>query len=365
MNYFAENLPTKWIQLENTLEVLKEVNEHRESFLSFGNMAKIANKISIGEKELLLFLSYQHKIGNIIFFKEMREYIILHPEWLVKCFRCLVCDDSAGKRNFKNICNTAWTRLKSTGALSNLLINQLFEKEPKLKFRDHQAHVLNVMEKFDIVIKPRFRDTSQISDSFYLPCMIEKSASYESIKNEFIGNNSGVKISPWLVLEFEFLPLAYFNHILFHYIRNYNVCKVEKERLEHPAIYRGKAVFFLDNRRQFIICFSHNATSLQIWEWEDVNEDIYRNVLDKLCDNIEYIKGQLNQNISYTIKAKCSTGDYSKISGRISFQDLTEKEKYKCAEHKCLHAKYDIENTWLKYAVSINFLCFFFKYIRN
>ncbi|CAC5414039.1 unnamed protein product [Mytilus coruscus] len=315
-------------------------------------MAKIAHENLIEEEELLLFLNYQHKIGNIIFFKEIREYIILQPEWLVKFFRCLICDCHAVKRNYNLICPTAWNQLKSTGELSNVLINQLFQKEPELKYGDHQAHLLQVMEKFDIVVKPRFRDTCQISDSYYLPCMIEKSSSYESIKNAFIRNTCDVAISPWLVLEFEFLPLAYFNHIMFHYIRNYKVCKVDIEGLEHPAIYRGKAVFYLDETRQheqFIICFSHNAISLQIWKWDFVKDDIYVNVLNKLCDNIENIKGKLSHNISYYIKAKCSNGDYSKSAGRISSKDLTRKEKYKCEEHKCLHSKYEIENTWFKH----------------
>lgn len=182
-------------------------------------MEKLANESFIEEEEeLLSFLTYQHTIGNIMFFKEIRECIILSPDWLVKCSRCLVCDCHSEKRNHNLICPTAWNLLKSTGELSNVLINQLFQKEPDLRFGDHQAHLLQVMGKCAIVIKPRFRDTCHILDSYYLPCMIEKTSSYESIKNVFIRNTCDVAISPWLVLEFEFLPLAYFNHIMFYYI---------------------------------------------------------------------------------------------------------------------------------------------------
>ncbi|XP_076115884.1 uncharacterized protein LOC143083515 [Mytilus galloprovincialis] len=349
MNYFAEKLPTRWIQLENALGVLKGANEH---VLLFKNMKIIARKYLIEEEELLRFLNNQHKIGNLIFFKEIRELIILQPEWLVKCYRCLVCDCHPEKRNFNMICPTAWYQLISTGQLSNTLINQLFEKEPALKFEDHQSHLLKVMEKCDIIVKPQFTDSSNneshTPDVYYLPCMIEKSASYNSIKETFISNNSNVSITPWLVLEFEFLPLAYFNHILFHYIRNFDVCKLESES---PAIYRGKSVFYIDTLRKFIICFSHNAISLQIWEWDDVRDRLYQNVLNQLCDIIESIKRKLDQNINYSIKAKCNSGNYSKSAGRISFNDLTERDIYMCEEHNCTHIKATIENTWLKHAV--------------
>lgn len=353
MTYFAEKLPTRWIQLESALGVLKGANEH--VFL-FKNMQKIAKENLIEEEELLLFLNYQHKIGNLIFFKEIREYIILQPEWLVKCYRCLVCDSNPEKRNFNMIGPTAWNQLITTGELSNTLIHQLFEKEPELKFEDHQAHLLKVMEKCDIIVKPQFTDSSNNEchspDVYYLPCMIEKSATYNSIKEIFISKNSSVSITPWLVLEFEFLPLAYFNHILFHYIRNFEVCNMTSKS---PAIFRGKSVFYIDKLRKFIICFSYNAISLQIWEWDNVSDSLYKNLLNQLCDTIESIKRKLDQNLNYSIKAKCDTGNYSESDGRISFKDLPERDIYMCEEHNCTHSKAKIEETWLKHAVSIDF----------
>ncbi|CAG2184690.1 unnamed protein product [Mytilus edulis] len=90
MNYFAEELPTKWINLEIALDVSKDLNK---TVYSWEDIMKLALAYMIEEKELLLFLNYQHKIGNIIFFEDERDFIILQPNWLVKCFRCLVCDD--------------------------------------------------------------------------------------------------------------------------------------------------------------------------------------------------------------------------------------------------------------------------------
>ncbi|XP_071121648.1 probable serine/threonine-protein kinase roco6 [Mytilus edulis] len=358
MKYFAETVPTRWIQLENVLGVLKGVNKN--NVCSFKTIQQLADRMSVEEEELLLFLDYQHKIGNIIFFNEIREYIILQPEWLVKCFRCLVCDSNADKRDFNVICPTAFEKLTTTGELPDKLVDQLFQKEPDLNFKAYKAHLLNVMEKFDIVIKPTFRDTSNkachISNSYYLPCMIEKPSPYTSIRNAFIQNNADVAITPWLVFEFEFLPLAYFNHILFHYIRHFEVCIESIDKSEKKAIYSGKAVFFLDEFRKFIICFSHNAISLQIWEWGGVNEDthdIYENVLNTLRNAIESIRENLSHDIPYTIKAKCRTGDYFNKAGRKSLMELPMKNIYMCEEHQQTHPKKEIEHVWLKHDVKI------------
>ncbi|CAG2233743.1 unnamed protein product [Mytilus edulis] len=171
MMYFAEELPMQWIQLENALSVLKD--DSKQNILSWQTCVELAEMLSIKEKELLPFLTYQHKIGNIIFFADIKEYIILQPDWLVKCFRCLVCDNHPLKRNIEIVKLMDWHNLEKTGQLSDNIIDRLFEKEPDLEFGKYKTHILNVMEKFDILVKPKFIDTnndsSLIPNSYYMP----------------------------------------------------------------------------------------------------------------------------------------------------------------------------------------------------
>lgn len=181
--------------------------------------------------------------------------------------------------------------------------------------------------------------------------------SLDEILQTFVGDKEepDFKISPWLTLEFEFLPLAYFNHILFNYIRKYTVCKDEKGM---NAIYNGKAVFYLDKTKfdKLIICFSKNAISLQIWRWGNIADTTYRSVLKESYYKIKKLDQRLNQNLSFSIKAKCSTGDYSKIQDRISNEDRTETCKggqYFCEEHRKLHSIDDIEKIWLHHVDSV------------
>lgn len=361
MNYFAEELPTRWIELEIVLEVLKDL---QETVYSWKNIEKLAHEISIGEKELLLFLNYQHKIGNIIFFEDKSDYIILQPNWLVECFRCLVCDDA--KQTYRFSMQTEMYKLKHTGELTDNLIDELFKKDPNLRFIDYKDHILDVMEKFDIIVKPEFLTAK--SSSYFMPCMIanHELSTMEKIKKEFKVQDNNC--TPWLVFEFNFLPIAYYYHIMFNYIRKYKVCKEESE---HPAIYAGKAVVSLDETkcRMLVICFSRNAISLQVWKWRHVEDSIHQTIIREICTKIEELKRKLTKNLHYEIKAKCSTGDYGSSSDRISCAELSTRcgkgTFYRCVEHDCQHSKEGIENTWLKHVFDVSiFTCICYHFCK-
>ncbi|CAG2215376.1 unnamed protein product [Mytilus edulis] len=352
MDYFAEKLPTRWIQLEIALSKL--TNSKKINILSLKEVADLARHLGLiqKEKELFVFLNYQHQIGNIIFFKDISDYIILQPNWLVKCFRCLVCDNQPHKRNENWLCSIEMSELEFTGKLSENLIVQLFEKEPTLEFDKHKDHLLKVMEKFDIIIKPTLNRKSgdECQKSYYVPCMISHESKLDDIKNTFGVAES--HCTPWLVIEFDFLPTAYFNHIMFNYIANYEVCE---GRSGEPAIYCGKAVFWLDEDKSniLIICFSHNAISIQIWKWEVVTDDIYTNIIYELCNKIEQLIKDFGHNISYDIKAKCSLGNYADASGRISLHvQLHNIVQYRCEEHNIMHNTDNIIGTWLQPAIA-------------
>lgn len=350
MDYFAETLPTKWIQLENALSILKDFDINIRSLNEVADLAR-QNFIE-KEDELLEFLKYQHKIGNIIFFEDICDYIILQPNWLVKCFRCLVCDNHPLKVNDKLVCPTEMNKLNSTGKLSETLIVQLFKKEPDLQFYKYKDHLLKVLEKFDIIIKPN-KSRDACLPSYYMPCMISTECDLVSIKKTFRVEEPRCSITPWLVLQFNFLPLAYFNHILFDYITNYPICEVTPGE---PAIYCGKAVFWFNKEKsnKLIVCFSQNAISLQIWKWNDVIDNAYTNVIDKLLGKIEQLKKGLDQNIFYEIKAKCSLGNFADARGRIGQENLNESKKYFCEEHNDMHNTIDMTTTWFKDHINVS-----------
>ncbi|XP_063400199.1 caspase-3-like [Mytilus trossulus] len=82
----------------------------------------------------------------------------------------------------------------------------------------------------------------------------------------------------------------------------------------------------------------------------DVLEDnVYQTVLNELCDIIETIQGKLRHTISYSIKVKCRTGDFSKSEDRIPLKDVNDREVYFCDEHCIPHSMDDIRNSWFKH----------------
>lgn len=349
MKYFTDTLPIRWIQLEHAIVILKASKPPiTRSYEKWECIERLAQTYSIKEEELICYLNYQHRIGNIIFFEDKRDYIILQPDWLIECFRCLVCDDQ--KINSGPMFSQ-WSNLVEYGILSKDLIEQLFGKDELLKFKECQTHILNVMEKFDIIVK------TELIDSYYMPCMIKNSSSLEQIKKQF--QVEDLNCTPWLVLEFEFLPIAIFNHILVYYIRHHIACEVYPLEESQPAIYKGKAVVCLDDTkfRRLIICFSRNVIALQIWHWHAIKDILYEDILSKLCSHIEKIEKTLKNNLSYRIKAKCSTGNYLSMSDRYSFEQLQkqcERGEYHCDEHATNHRENDLTNTWLKYAPGVS-----------
>lgn len=366
MNYFEKKLPTHWIQLENALDFL--TNDLKQNIISFGEIGELARTPLIGEnRNLLAFLNYQHTIGSIIFFEDIPEFIILQPNWLVRCFRCLVFDDDPEKRSIK-VSTLEWKTLTETGKLSDTIIDNLFEKEDELKL-EHKPYLLEVMAKFDIIVKPQCVDTKgdDLSNSYYIPCMIRNQpTSLTDIKKLFGANDKGVTLSPWFVLEFKFLPFAYFNHILVSYIKEYIVCGKEDQK----SIYGGKAVFFLDesHSQKFIICYSKNAISLQIWDWDECSDDQYIQVLGQIRDKIKELETKICHTITYVITAKCSDGDYFKMSGRIRYEEREKRflpnGKYFCTDHRQMHNKEEIVNSWFKHVDTVSILyCSIFEVI--
>lgn len=347
MQHFSERLPTKWIELENALAVYKDL-KGKLYCVELKSIEKIAKLILIEKEELLCFLNYQHTIGNIIFFEDKPDYIILQSSWLVDCFKCLVCDDE----KYHGATQHELYNLRHLGVLSKHLIRKLFDKRPELQFRNYEKHILDVMQKFNIILKS--------TDLYYMPCMINEPSSLEDIKKDF--KVKDMECTPWLVLEFIFFPISFYNHILFSFIRTYDVCKTKKG---HPAVYTGKAVFSLDkiNCSLLCICFSRNVISLQIWKLGKIDDFTYKTILKDICNKIEELESSLKNDLYYEIKAKCSIGDYSKSSDRLTYEQLNKGTEYRCREeHDCNLSKEDLVNTWLKHApvVSIDFIVLIF-----
>ncbi|XP_052073394.1 leucine-rich repeat serine/threonine-protein kinase 2-like isoform X1 [Mytilus californianus] len=175
MDYFAVALPTKWIQLDVKLSNLKDSNTN---ILSFEEIWIRAQEMLTDEKELHSFLNYQHSIGDIIFFEDIRDYINLNPNWLVKCFGCLVFNERYNKRSDDISSPTERYLMKNTGEVSDEIIDLMFEKDPDIAHGQYKTYILAVMERFGMIVKLQRKvsdnDGCQIINSYFMPSLIRK-----------------------------------------------------------------------------------------------------------------------------------------------------------------------------------------------
>lgn len=97
--YWGEEKPASWIKFEKILLEKQNIGIKILSFEEVVKLSKGVNSGSMNHEELDLFLKFQHAIGNLIYFSDLKEYIVLEPKWLINAFRCLITP-----KNFKERC---------------------------------------------------------------------------------------------------------------------------------------------------------------------------------------------------------------------------------------------------------------------
>ncbi|CAG2236527.1 unnamed protein product [Mytilus edulis] len=87
---WGQQLPTRWIKYE---EVLDQHRENQDKVMTYEDMKSVGKSVGLEIKdmnEVNLFLKYQHDIGNLIYFEDIPDLVILQPQWLVDVLKCLV-----------------------------------------------------------------------------------------------------------------------------------------------------------------------------------------------------------------------------------------------------------------------------------
>ncbi|XP_052097366.1 probable serine/threonine-protein kinase roco8 [Mytilus californianus] len=126
MDNWGNAFPLKWILLEHLIEINKINGKNFINFPDMSNLAKHPDINILEKEELLLFLRFQHNVGNIIFFENIQDLIILRPQWLADAFRCLVSD----KVDYRRLHHLKdWTLFTRQGKMSESLITELFNSK--------------------------------------------------------------------------------------------------------------------------------------------------------------------------------------------------------------------------------------------
>ncbi|CAG2240018.1 unnamed protein product [Mytilus edulis] len=210
MGNWGNAFPLKWILLEHLIEINKNNGKNFINFTEMSNLAKHPDINIIEKEDLLLFLRFQHNVGNIIFFENIPDLIILRPQWLADAFRCLV-SDRVDNRRLHHL--EDWTLFKRQGKISESLITELFESKDGSQFSGQKDNLHKVMEKLDILVK--------IENSNYIMPSMMPSAKFEDVCKNVGVHTEKCKRTSWLCFKFEFLPPSFFNHLSAWFIKQY------------------------------------------------------------------------------------------------------------------------------------------------
>lgn len=341
MDNWGKDFPLKWILFEHLIAINKD---NGKNFTNYNDMVQMAkhNEINIHEPDdLLLFLRFQHNVGNIIFFEIIKDLIILKPQWLADSFRCLVSDNVDNSLHHLE----DWTELKEHGKISEYLITKLFESKTGSQFSGQRVNLHKIMEKLDILVKIKSTDT-YIMPSEIKHCTFENVCTLVGIEH--------CRRTSWLCLKFDFLPPCFFHHLSAWLIRKYKPCKLDKIS-SALALYRGICIFNIDSSgcQKLLVTMSSDTISLQILSFISQQKELEimcSNVLNELEEIVKAMKDRYQLKLSINLNFNCSKGIYYKDT--MLYQDLKKTKEYYCAQCRKSHISEELYLPWLKNKVS-------------
>lgn len=348
MENWGESVPLKWILLEQLIETNRKKGKN---FIKFNDMVKLAKhqEIKISDTdELKLFLRIQGKVGNIIYFEDITNLIILEPQWLVNAFRCLVSDkldiNSLNDKR-KPICSH-WTELQTTGRISNFLITTLFELKGGDQALEQKDDLIKVMKKFDILVEIEGTDT------YIMPSKMPSSDLKTVCKTVGVCTEYCERTS-WFCLKFEFLPPVFFNHLSAWLLKQYQPFKLT-DGSSSLALYKEVCVFNFDNSGcdKLLMTMSTDTIALQVVSFDTKKKDLSDlcSIVRKNLENkIEDIKQRYSLELLYVKRFQCNDGNYE--INAISLEDLRTQDSYYCHYHKYAHESKMIYLPWTKVSI--------------
>ncbi|XP_076081052.1 uncharacterized protein LOC143051960 [Mytilus galloprovincialis] len=325
--------PVKFIQMEKAINSELTIGKQ---IISFERLKELGDKIPLpitDDKELHLFLRYQHEIGNVIFFEDIPSYIILDPQWLANAFTCIV----TAQQFQLELPHLQWNNFKQTGKMDPKLLEEIFKKQTA-DMRIHKEHILEVIEKFDIIIYPLLLTESgnvqREHSFFYVPCMLQTL----KIKDiDVLFNVPNASKSTCLCFVFSFLPPYLISNLIVSCLREYPLAVVKGE----IGLFKDCCVFNIDRTgcAKFVLAKSSHMIQLQVWQWDEVDTQVNQAVLkivEREINRIINTRYKL-KTVSFEKKLKCETTSFSFDTGFLEFDQVHDGKKYYCEEHATTH----------------------------
>ncbi|CAG2211974.1 unnamed protein product [Mytilus edulis] len=268
--------PVKFIQMEKAINSELTIGKQ---IISFERLKELGEKIPLpitDNKELHLFLRYQHEIGNVIFFEDIPSYIILDPQWLANAFTCIV----TAQQFQLELPHLQWDNFKKTGKMDPKLLEEIFKKQ-SADMRIHKEHILEVIENF---------------------------------------------LPPYLI-----------SNLIVSCLREYPLAVVKGEigLFKDCCVFNIDRT----GCAKFVLAKSSHMIQLQVWQWDEVDTEVNQAVLKVVEREINRIINTRYKlkTVSFEKKWKCETTSFSFDTGFLEFDQVNDGKNYYCEEHATTH----------------------------
>ncbi|XP_076102965.1 uncharacterized protein LOC143072066 [Mytilus galloprovincialis] len=330
--------PLKFIQLEKRLQEKKK----DIPIIDFQELKHICTEtpMPLKDEELILFLKFHHEIRALVYFQDLPDYIILDTQWLSNVFKCIVTAKKFRAVSIKN--QKRWEEFHSKGKLHTVVLEDILRKEEHILYK-HKDHIVNVMEKFDIIIRPIKSDRYPADERlcYYVPCMIMEKPGCD-IYEMFNVADDTCKKSTWICFKFRFLPPHLMNHLIASLCREYEVSEVgiteqgNKQVERVIALFKGTAVFELEKTRKLrklLVTTCPNIIQMQILEFGRraiITGGMYKHIADFVTEEINKIISTRFRmtNVNYEKKWECGIKKPEFVTGSFAFTEEQNPEYY-------------------------------------
>ncbi|XP_063408088.1 uncharacterized protein LOC134691471 [Mytilus trossulus] len=344
MKSWNKEYPLKFIQLEKCLQERKKGLSVPIITLKELEQISLETPMPMNAEELMLFLKFHHEIRAIVYFEDLPEFIILDTQWLSDAFKCIVTAEKFQSDVSRHRIKEKLKDLNIRGILHSAVLDDIFRDEKTIlyKYDQHKDDILNIMEKFDIII-PATREGADEKPCYYVPCMVKSKPEYD-IYEMFNVTNKTCQKSTWLCFKFRFLPPHLINHLIASLSRKFKVAEVDATEQEKSpiAFFRGTVVFELQKAtklRKLILMACPNFIQIQVLEFKkEIKRGMYKYIAAFLTEEIiKIIDTRFKMsNVKFEKKWKCGLNKPESVTG---LHDFSEKQiiEYHCEKCKAIH----------------------------
>lgn len=172
-------IPARWIPLEMALLEVRHNNIitfEEVKLMDAGNDYPIED-----ENQIIDFLKYHHEKGTLVFFdeEELKNYVILNPQFLIDAFRCIItsktiCDGSSKLHNL-------WKKMTNMAVLEKEIIDAVWSKEKNKDFFEMSSILLKFLKRHRILAELQMEDTSGKligMGKYMIPSFLKSTCSY-------------------------------------------------------------------------------------------------------------------------------------------------------------------------------------------